>query len=76
MATITSDDNQLIDDCYRLMEILVRKAGELVKDGYEKNIEDVVVTEKVANWDVVTDYDRKVEEFLINELKINYPEHR
>jgi len=76
MAIFSSDDNQLIDDCYHLMEVLVRKAGELVKEGYEKNIADVEVTEKVANWDVVTDYDRKVEEFLINEIKINYPQHR
>ena len=76
MATFTSDENGMIDECYQFMENLVQKAGELVKEGYAKNIADVEVADKVANWDMVTEYDRKVEAFLINEIKNNYPEHR
>lgn len=76
MATFTSDENQMVDECYQLMENLVQKAGELVKEGYGKNIADVEVTDKEANWDVVTEYDRKVEAFLISEIKTSYPEHR
>lgn len=76
MSNLTADENKLVDECYELAERLVRTAGKLVKEGYSKAIEDVEVKEKVAKWDVVTEYDRKVEEFLISQIKINYPEHR
>lgn len=74
--SFTSDENELIDKCYKLAENLVRQAGQLVCEGYNKAIEDVEVMEKVAKWDVVTEYDRKVEKFLIEQIKVNFPEHR
>lgn len=71
-----SDEEQLIDNCFVLAQRLVRTAGELVREGYNKAIADVEVTQKQANWDVVTEYDRKVEEFLIASIKAKYQEHR
>lgn len=76
MSSFTSDESELIDKCYKLAENLLRPAGELVSEGYKKAIEDVEVMEKVAKWDVVTEYDHKVEKFLIEQIKMNYPEHR
>lgn len=76
MVDFSNSDNQLIDDCLALAERLVRTAGKLVCEGYHKAITDVEVTEKTAKWDVVTEYDRKVEDYLIAEIKSDYPEHR
>jgi len=76
MTALSCDEQNLIDDCNELIKYLVRNAGELVKEGYFKSIDSVQVEEKVANWDVVTEYDQKVEEYLLNGIKAKYPNHR
>lgn len=76
MSNFTDDENHLIDDCSALIKNLVRTAGELVKEGYLKAIDAVEVKEKVAKWDMVTEYDQKVEEFLLNGIKQKYPSHK
>lgn len=76
MADFSVEENQLIDDCLNLAKELVRSAGDLVREGYYKAIEDVEVKEKVAKWDRVTEYDSKVEDFLIASIRNKYPEHR
>lgn len=32
--------------------------------------------EKLGNWDLVTEYDRKIENIIIGELKRAFPNHR
>lgn len=76
MTNFTDDENRLIDDCFQLIKDLVREAGEVVKQGYFKAIDAVEIKEKVAKWDMVTEYDHKVEKFLLNGIKQKYPSHK
>lgn len=76
MSRLNREDDLLIDACYDLAQRLVRNAGVLVREGFQKTIADVEVSEKVANWDLVTEYDHKVEEELIAGIKAVYPNHR
>ncbi|KAG8034501.1 hypothetical protein G9C98_007577 [Cotesia typhae] len=34
------------------------------------------VTQKLGNWDLVTEYDRKIEDIIIGKLKQQFPEHK
>lgn len=69
-------ENHLIDDCLTFIKALVRNAGESVKEGYLKSNNDLGIIEKVAKWDMVTDYDKKTEAFLINAISNEYPDHK
>lgn len=69
-------ENHLIDDCFTFIKTLVQNAGELVKEGYLKSNNDLGIVEKEAKWDMVTDYDKKTEAFLINAISSEYPEHK
>lgn len=69
-------ENQLIDDCFGFAKVLVKEAGELVKEGYTKSNEEMGIVEKVAKWDMVTDYDKKTEAFLIDAIKEKYSNHK
>lgn len=69
-------DNRLIDDYFVFIKDLVRSAGELVKTGYSKSNDDMEIVEKVAKWDMVTEYDRKTEDYLKHEISRKYPDHK
>jgi len=64
---------KLTDDCYILALDLVRKAGALVKEGFEE-LSKAVHT-KSGSYDLVTEYDTKVEQLLINGIADKYPSH-
>lgn len=68
-------ENQLIDECFAFAKALVKDAGELVKEGYSKSNDDLGIVEKQAKWDMVTDYDKKTEAFLIDTISAKYPDH-
>lgn len=34
------------------------------------------VEQKAGPWDLVTDYDKKVEAFIIDSIKAKYPDHK
>ena len=34
------------------------------------------VDEKLGNWDLVTEYDRKIEDVVIGQLKAKFPNHK
>ncbi len=68
-----SSDEQLLNDCYILALDLVRRAGELVKEGFEQLTK--TVDTKAGSWDLVTEYDAKVEKLLINGIAEKYPDH-
>ena len=50
---------------------IVKKAGEIFKEGFEKKIE----IESKGIKDLVTEYDIKIEKFLIKEFKNKFPEY-
>jgi myo-inositol-1(or 4)-monophosphatase len=51
---------------------LAEKAGEIIKLGFESS---KVVHEKSSAMDIVTEFDTKVEDLLIDEIRRRYPEH-
>lgn len=74
MSQASTTDKHLADDCYVLALDLVRKAGLLVKEGFEELSK--TVDTKSGSWDLVTEYDAKVERLLINGITDIYPDHK
>ncbi|XP_054084844.1 inositol monophosphatase 2 [Zeugodacus cucurbitae] len=65
---------QLIDELFAFIYPLAQHAGEMLLEGYTKVEKQVNI--KTAFYDVVTDYDSKIEEFLIEQILASYPEHK
>lgn len=65
---------QLIDELYDFMYPLAQRAGEILLEGYEEAGKQVNI--KTAFYDVVTEYDNKIEEFLIEQILARYPAHK
>lgn len=62
-----------IEECYKLAEELVLNAGEVI----ESSIDKKKTTQcKSIDWDLVTEYDRKIEDVLIKELSQRFPTHK
>jgi len=51
---------------------LAKKAGEVIKTGFSTS---KTVNQKSSAMDIVTEYDTRVEDLLIDEIKKSYPEH-
>lgn len=34
------------------------------------------VTEKLGDWDLVTEYDRKIEDIIVGKLRQQFPDHK
>ncbi len=58
-------------DRFKELKKIVKDAGKIVKDGYSKSIE----ADKKSATELVTKYDKAVEEFLISKIKPLYPEY-
>ncbi|XP_076289741.1 uncharacterized protein LOC143213603 [Lasioglossum baleicum] len=71
-ASLTMSSKQDIWNYFEFARDLTLKAGEIFKRGFEgeKN-----VTTKKSDWDLVTDYDKKIEELLFAGLKEKFPDH-
>ena len=54
---------------------LARRAGEVMLEGSEKIRESGATDEKKNSVDLVTEYDVKVEQLVIGELKVAYPSY-
>jgi myo-inositol-1(or 4)-monophosphatase len=66
------NDHQL-DECYNYVLDTILKCGEIMKKG-SKNLGTVKVKE--FWWDLVTEYDRKIENVFIEEISKKYPDHK
>lgn len=75
-ATFAAAEQQMIDEYFAFVSELVREAGEIVREGYDKSDADKGISAKVANWDMVTEYDKKTEDFLISSISEQYPTHK
>lgn len=75
MVEFTNDENVLIDNCLKLALQLIHNVGDIVKEGYEL-ISKKIEYKDTKNVDVVTEYDRRIERFLIDGIKEQYPEHK
>lgn len=68
-------ENSLIDDCYNFIVDHVRKAGDIVRDGFCKLTQEQI-SSKEFSFELVTEFDKRTEEFLINGILAKYPDHK
>lgn len=73
MATLNEVENTLVDDCYTFINELAIDAGKVVKEGFSKTTN---VDYKTSSFDLVTEYDRRCEEVLIQGIQNKYPNHK
>uniref|UniRef100_A0A1I8P9Z5 Inositol-1-monophosphatase n=1 Tax=Stomoxys calcitrans TaxID=35570 RepID=A0A1I8P9Z5_STOCA len=69
-----ASQEELINDCYEFIYSLALKAGDFLMEGYNKATKCVDI--KGDYYDVVTDYDNRIEEFLCSEILKKYPKHK
>ncbi|XP_070507882.1 inositol monophosphatase 1-like [Chironomus tepperi] len=62
-----------LNECFVFVENLVRQCGEILIYGFKDCGE---VENKGSHYDLVTIYDRKIENVLINGIKEKYPKHK
>ncbi|XP_043275787.1 inositol monophosphatase 2-like [Venturia canescens] len=62
-----------LDECYKVIEILVLEAGKVIAEAIDK---DKVTETKTIDYDMVTEYDRKVENTLVTSLANKFPNHK
>lgn len=60
-----------IDEYFEFALQQVKQAGKVLEEAKDFDIE-----EKGVTWDLVTEYDRKIEEILIQQIKAKYPTHK
>lgn len=63
-----------LDDCYNLLMSLVPIAGELAMEGFNKINKGT--SSKTADWDLVTIYDRSIENLFIESIRKFYLDHK
>ncbi|XP_015603776.1 inositol monophosphatase 2 [Cephus cinctus] len=66
-------DERELDACYEFAKKLVLDAGKVIAEAIDK---DKITESKGIDWDLVTEYDRKVEDVLIKSLSNEYPTHK
>lgn len=71
MAGVSQAD---IEELYNFIHPLAIKAGEILMEGYEMASKNVSI--KGDFYDVVTDYDNKIEDFLMEKILARYPDHK
>jgi myo-inositol-1(or 4)-monophosphatase len=62
-----------LDECFGFVENLVKQCGEILLEGFK---DCGLVENKGSEYDLVTIYDRKIENVLINGIKEKYPSHK
>lgn len=62
-----------LDDCYNLLISLIHSAGELALEGFNKMNKQTET--KSGDWDLVTIYDKAVENLFMESIKKVYPNH-
>ncbi|KAF7395589.1 hypothetical protein HZH68_009639 [Vespula germanica] len=64
---------QIEDEYYEIALNLVQECAKILKDAItgSKNI-----NKKLGDWDLVTEYDKKIEDIIIGKLKNLYPSHK
>ncbi|XP_017892486.1 inositol monophosphatase ttx-7-like [Ceratina calcarata] len=61
------------DVYYEFVIKLVHDAAQILKTAINTT---KTIDEKLGNWDLVTEYDRKIEAVLIDQLRTKFPDHR
>ncbi|XP_017760466.1 PREDICTED: inositol monophosphatase 2-like [Eufriesea mexicana] len=71
-ASVIMSSELDIRNYFEFAKELALKAGEIFKCGFEGQ---KIVESKEHIWDLVTDYDKKIEDALIQNLKTKFPDH-
>lgn len=71
MAGVSQAD---IEELYNFIHPLAIEAGEILMEGYEMASKNVSI--KGDFYDVVTDYDNMIEDFLMEKILARYPDHK
>lgn len=74
MMTDQFEDLNTLRECLKHVVSLTREAGLIVKQGYYDR--DLLVEDKGSPGDLVTEYDRRTENFLIESIRKTYPNHK
>ncbi|GAB0086934.1 Inositol monophosphatase [Sergentomyia squamirostris] len=62
-----------LQECFNYVLDLVKKGGEVIVEGFTKT--KLVKTKEFAA-DLVTEYDQKVEDIIIEGIRVKYPNHK
>lgn len=65
--------NNLLSEIYDYVLNLTIEIGEIMKEGFNS---DLNIETKDDSWDVVTEYDRRIENYLIEHISKKYPSHK
>lgn len=65
------EEQESLEDYYKFVIDVVLKAGQVLREGYNKKRPDFKT--KSAFFDLVTIYDKQIEDLLINEIGAKYP---
>lgn len=65
--------NNLLSEIYDYVLNLTIEIGEVMKEGFNS---DLNIEIKDKSWDVVTEYDRRIENYLIENISKKYPNHK
>lgn len=71
----TAAEREHIDECYPFIVRLMREVGPIVRAGFTECSTQVVTT-KTGTWDLVTQFDRQVEQQLMAGITAVYAHHR
>ncbi|XP_050458674.1 inositol monophosphatase 1-like [Cataglyphis hispanica] len=61
-----------LDYCYEFVLDLIIESGKVIRDAFQ---ESKKIETKAGDWDLVTQYDRKIEAILIDNLAKRFPTH-
>lgn len=67
-------DASELDSVYDLLLKIIKNAGDLAMEGF--NVSTKNVDTKQGSWDLVTYYDKAVEDLLIEGIRKQYPNHK
>lgn len=64
----------VLAECLEFVKDIVRRSGTIVREGFLNRT--MKVETKTAFFDLVTEYDRRTEEFLMAAIQAKYPGHK
>ncbi|SPP76794.1 inositol monophosphatase 2 [Drosophila guanche] len=73
-SAVEGKQSDVVEELYNFIYPLAVQAGEILMEGYERTSKNVSI--KGDFYDVVTDYDNKIEDFLMEQILARYPDHK
>ncbi|BFF97337.1 inositol monophosphatase 2 [Drosophila madeirensis] len=73
-SAVKGQPSDVVEELYNFIYPLAVQAGEILMEGYERTSKNVSI--KGDFYDVVTDYDNKIEDFLMEQILARYPDHK